>query len=151
MDSSRLSLAVRGAYTHALGDVTPIDICYGETIDSPDLPPRKMLVVSGRTELRSADCEDPRAVLIQNVSNQGTQTMPTADELAAMRRRVLLVGFNEDPTPALELPPMIPGEQPYSCGQLLWLASGATVWLDTLDGAQAVARVVFFPRNSNGR
>lgn len=150
MDDCRLSLNVTGAFLHPLGDQTPIDCRYGETLKTAELPDRQILYVEARTRLDFGRVKNPRAVVIHNVSNQGEQVQPSEEERVMMERRVLFVGFGENQAPSIELPPSVPGGNQFGGGQFLWLARGASVWLDVTPGYGTVARVAIFPGNRDG-
>jgi len=134
-----------GAFFHPIGDVTPIDCRYGEQLDTVDLPDKLLVRVTGKTPLSWGRVKHPRGVAVTNVSNQGTQTVPSPEEAAAMAARVLFVGFADATTPSLRLPPMRPGVDPLGGSQFLWLATGAEVWLDVPDGVTVIARIQIFP------
>lgn len=144
-EKCRLSVNLTGAFLHPLGDQTPIDCRYGETIETVQLSDHDLVLVTGRQWVGYGRVTSPRAVTITNVSNQGAQSMPPADELERMRQRVLLIGFGDNTEPSLALPPMVPGGSPFGCGQLLWLCRGATVWLDVPAGMTAQAKIQAFP------
>jgi len=93
MDQCRLSIAATGAFWHPLGDQTPIDCRYGETIDSVELPHRQLLRVSGDTPVNYGQLVNPRTVIVWNVSGLGLQVQPTEEEAAAIAAQVLLVGL----------------------------------------------------------
>jgi hypothetical protein len=150
MDLCRLSVNSTGAFFHPLGDQTTIDCRYGETIATAQLPDTQLLAVTGRTPLPMGRIHNARGVAIHNVSNQGTQTQPTAEEAAAMAGKILFVGFGDASAPSLELPPMIPGKTQLGGSQFLWLILGADVWLDTPSGVTVIARVQIFPGADNG-
>jgi hypothetical protein len=150
MDSCRLSVNSTGAFYHPLGDVTPIDCRYGEEIGSVDLPDKMLLLVTGKTPVPYGRLHSVRGIAISNLSNQGTQTQPTAEEAAAMAARILYVGFGDNESPSLELPPMIPGKRPLGGSQFLWLASGAQVWLSCPQGVKVTARIQLFPGHADG-
>lgn len=151
MDKCRLSLNSTGAFFHPLGDVTPIDCRYGEDTATVGLPDKMLMVVRERTLLDWGRVKRPRAVAIHNVSNHGAQSMPTNEELAVMRQRIVYVGFGDNANASLELPPLLPGKTQFGGNQFLWLASGATVWLDVPAGAAATVRVQIFPGSDDGK
>ena len=151
MDKCRLSLNSTGAFFHPLGDQTPIDCRYGEDLATSDLPDKVLAVIRERTLLDWGRVKRPRAVQIQNVSNQGVQSMPTDEELAVMRQRVLYVGFGDNSNASLELPPLLPGKTQFGGSQFLWLAPGAVIWLDVPAGASATVRVQIFPGSDDGK
>jgi hypothetical protein len=68
-----------------------------------------------------------------------------------MERRILYVGFGESDTPALKLPPLVPGRSQFGGCQFLWLTPGVKVWLSTEPGVTATARVQIFPGGDNGQ
>jgi len=145
MESCRLSVNTTGAFFHPLGDVTPIDCRYGEMLATVDLPDKLLLAVTGKTPIPFGRVKSPRAVAITNVSNQGTQVHPTAEERATMAAKILFVGFANATVPSLSLPPMVPGCQDFGGSQFLWLIPGVDVWLDVPDGVSATARIHIFP------
>jgi hypothetical protein len=150
MDQCRLSVNTTGAFFHPLGDVTPIDCRYGETLATVDLPDKLLLSVTGKTPIPWGRVKQPRAVAITNVSNQGTQAQPTLEESAAMAARVLFVGFGDATAPSLSLPPMVPSKQDFGGSQFLWLIPGVDVWLDVPDGVAVVAKIQIFPGANDG-
>jgi hypothetical protein len=149
MDRCRLSVNTTGAFFHPLGDVTPIDCRYGEQLDTVDLPDKMLVLVTGKTPIPWGRVKHPRGVAITNVSNQGTQTVPTEEQLQAMAGKVLYVGFGDASKHSLRLPPMRPGQDPLGGSQFLWLESGAEVWLDVPAGVTVTARIQIFPGGSD--
>jgi hypothetical protein len=151
MNHCRLSVNVSGAFMHPLGDQTPIDCRYGEDLATEALPDKALIVVREKTVVGWGRVKHPRGLEIKNVSNQTTQKMPEEDELEAMRRSILYVGFGDSDTPVLELPPFVPGGTQFGGAQFLWLAPGAVVWLSTTPGALTTARVQIFPGGEDGK
>ena len=148
MDTCRLSINANGAFWHPLGDQTPIDCRYGETINSCDLPHRQMAVVEGDTFVKYGGLNNPRAVIVWNVAGLGLQTQPTEEEVKAIAGRMLLVGVTGDetlPTGWQLLRPAIPG-QDQGGSTTLWLAPGTRVVLrPAFTGARVPVRVLVIP------
>ena len=90
MDACQLSVNCTGAFWHPLGDNTPIDCRYGEQLQTVELPDRVLLCVTKRTMLDFGRIKHPRAIEVNNVSNQGEHVQPTEEESEAMERKVLL-------------------------------------------------------------
>lgn len=157
MDQCRLSIAATGAFMHPLGDQTPIDCRYGETIDSLDLPHRRFVRVSAEMLLDYGGLRNPRAVVLWNVAGEGLQVIPTDEEAAAIAAKVLEVGLLGTVEPSADLAsevrtlgwqsirPACPG-QGLSGNTILWLAPGARVVLrPATPGVDILAKVLVLP------
>ena len=148
MDTCRLSINANGAFWHPLGDQTPIDCRYGETINSCDLPHRQLAVIERETFVSYGSLKNPRAVVVWNVAGLGLQTQPTEEEAKAIAARMLFVGTTGDetiPTGWQLLRPAIPG-QDQGGSTTLWLAPGTRVVLrPAFTGARVPVRVLVIP------
>lgn len=145
MDQCRLAVNTSGCFYHPIGDQTPIDCRYAESLATVELPDKQLLYVSGRHVIDWGRIKHPRGLEIHNLSNVGTQSQPTDEEREKMQAKILRVGFNDDPLPAIELPPYVPGGNQFGGSQFLWLAPGVRVWLDVAPGSTATAKVIMYP------
>lgn len=149
-DHCRLSIAATGAFLHPLGDQTPIDCRYGESIDTVDLPHKQILCVSGPVLVSYGGLVNPRAVIVWNVSGEGLQVQPTPEEAAAIAATVLHVGLtagDDPPLPAAwqEIRPAKPGSG-LPGATILWLAPGASVMVRPANpGTTVTVRVLVIP------
>lgn len=160
-DLCRFSVAATGAFLHPLGDQTPIDCRYGELIDTVQLPHREMLYLTKPTVVPFGALQNPRAVVVWNMSGCNQQTQPTTEEAAAIAAQVLYVAVvsadcPRDPTPDdcrqlgwLELRPAGTGKS-QGGSQVLWLAPGAHVVLrPATEAAAVVVRALVIPGASS--
>ena len=148
MDTCRFSINANGAFWHPLGDQTPIDCRYGETIKSCDLPHRQLAVITDQTTVSYGSLKNPRAVVIWNVAGVNIQTQPTEQEAAGIAKCILLVGLagaDGTPTGWQLLRPAVPGHD-QGGSTTLWLAPGTRVVLRPANERTAVpVRVLVIP------
>jgi len=147
MEPSRLTVTVNGAYWHPLGDVTPIDSRYSETIATEDLPDRALLKISGPIRLQT-HLQAPRGVMLENLAGKGLQKQPTDEEAAELARKVLCVGVWQKGTMGghpIELHPCRPGA-PMGQGQFFWLGPGAVISVAPREpGVEITIKITWFP------
>jgi len=150
MQHARLSIASSGAYLHPLGDQTPIDCRYGETIDSEELPHRYYARVSDAELVEYGRLQNPRCVIIWNVAGQELLTIPTEEEAAELARQDLLVGLVDGNSPTIPAARQLIRPAKLGSGLpgnvILWLAPGAQVLLiPRYTGVVVPARILVLP------
>ena len=104
MEKSQLALVTTGAFMHPIDQQTNIESRWSELIDSPALCHRACLHVDKPTVVPYGDLVNPLLVIIWNLAGVGQQTIPTAEERAAIEACVLRVGLCGP-----DDPPLIPG------------------------------------------
>ena len=149
-DACRLSIAATGAFNHPLGDQTPIDCRYSELIDTVQLPHRQIVRVTEPTVIDYGALQNPRAVIVWNVSGEGLQLQPSPDERAAIAAQVLEVALLGPDGMGWSLGwqsirPAVPGHS-RGGSTILWLARGTRVMLrPELPDTYVMARVLVLP------
>jgi hypothetical protein len=155
MSTSQLRLHLNGAHFHpAEQQPTAIDLRYGETIDSEELPVNRLATTETPAKLNFGDLLNPRLVVIRNLAGAYLETFPDEEGAAALAKQVLRVGVlpaGENNPTAADLPlRLLPREAGRTLGgsQALWLADDVEVWIAPEDSEQPVLmRATIFPGN----
>ena len=151
MNKARLSMHTGGAFLHPLGDQTPIDCRYGETIQTEELPHRYHARISDAELVDYGRLVNPRAVIVWNLAGQDLLTVPDPEAAAELARQELLVGLvhHDRPTlPAGAWQLLRPAEIGTGLGgnTTLWLAPEARVVLRChVDGVVVPVRILVIP------
>jgi hypothetical protein len=155
MNQARLSMHTGGAFLHPLGDQTPIDCRYGETIKTEELPHRYHARVSDAELVDFGRLVNPRCVVVWNLAGQDLLTMPDEETARSIASQDLLVGLVDVDHPT------IPGAcqllRPASIGTglggntILWLEPGARVLLKPRwSGVTVPVRILVTPGDFDG-
>jgi len=152
MNRARLSIASTGAYLHPLGDQTPIDCRYGETITSEELPHRYYARVADSELVEYGRLVNPRCVIVWNMAGQELLTIPTDEEAAELARQELLVGLVDGDHPTIPTARQLIRPAKLGSGLpgnvILWLAPGARVLLlPRYAGVIVPTRILVLPGN----
>lgn len=149
MDRCRLTVAATGAFFHPLGDQTPIDCRYGEFLETADLPHKQLLCVTGDTLTSYGALQDPRAVVLWNMTGVNLQVQPGPEEAARIADAELLVGLtneaNDPPAGWLRVRSARVGE-PQGGSQILWLDAGTRIIVRPANaGSTVIVRTLVIP------
>jgi hypothetical protein len=156
VNQARLSLHTGGAFLHPLGDQTPIDCRYGETLQTEELPHRYHARVDMAQLVDFGRLVDPRAVIVWNLAGQRLLTMPSEEEKEHLAQQELLVGLVADAVGQinpLACQLLRPAEIGTGLGgnTILWLPPGARVVLAPRQAGCAIpARVLVIPGDRDG-
>lgn len=139
MHHARLSMHTGGAFLHPLGDQTPIDCRYGETLRTEELPHRYYATVKDAELVDYGRLINPRCVIVWNLAGHELLTMPDADEKAHLAKQELLVGLVD-----AEHPTIIPG----ACQRLRPAEIGTGLGGNTILWLEPGSRVILLPRTA---
>ena len=153
MNKARLSMHTGGAFLHPLGDQTPIDCRYGETLRTEELPHRYYATVKDAELVDYGRLVNPRCVIVWNLAGHELLTMPDEEAKARLAKQELLVGLVDDFVGCEAIKPnacqlLRPAEIGTGLGgnAILWLPAGARVVLAPHHaGCTVPARILVIP------